>query len=779
MIELIKKESSIIKEGVYYGIDLGTTYTIITAVDTNDILPAFKNIIPVQIITIPQHSPYDYDGSDQSEMIASVLGVDETGKMYVGNKLYRLKGDPKFLKDKNLFYHWKLDLGISQKPLYKEAAREDVDDASKVAGKILNYCRLNHLKEDKQWENVIVTVPASFQANQRQDVLRAINYANIRQDEQMLIDEPNAAFLGYLNEASTEEKHHLFSKSFHHVLVIDFGGGTCDLSILKLNKPEHMQLKISNLAISRYNDLGGQDLDAMIAELYLLPEFLQDYADADFTPQDIEEIIMPQLSVVAEKLKIDLARSIAARYISYCDIPENSTIYSTLRNVKIRHNDNDYDVDEFSLSFNQLKKVNTHIFINNEYQLQVVDKVIQSVPSVIKDILKKSNLSFIDIDSILFVGGSVQNLLFIQETMNLFQNAHALIPGRSDLLIAKGAAIYNFYKNSLGVELLQPINSDTLGIILHNSPFYPLIEAGKILPASVDLPTFTTQSVFQTDVTIPFCVNSEENIVGELKFSLSRILSQDDVISIEAHLSKDKVFRVKVFVENELLGETELINPSLLANSSAEERRMNEIQISLNEARAKKDSRKEETLLKELIFEYYGLGNYTRVGVLGEEWLNKFNRTSENINNILFCAYDALGNRKKARHYLEAGLKYSPKSFTLNYNMSIQLEKEKGSEAALNYLLALPEWVKNHPSIKFRITLLSSALHNNEPAIEIGKEYKEGKHRSLNLFDYNLLKSVLMLLGMDIYKRDAESRENEYSVDKKNLLRVSSSSLIL
>lgn len=773
MIELYNKQISEINSGVYYGIDLGTTFTVVASVDLSE-KGANPGHLPVKLITIQQHSPLEFDGSDKSEMIASIIGVDKQNNMYVGNKLYRLKGHPDFEKDRNLFYHWKLDLGISQKPLYKKAVRADLDDASKVAGKILNYCRVNILEAESEWKNVIVTVPASFQANQRNDVMKAIEYARIKRDEQMLIDEPNAAFIGYLNDSNDEEKAILFDSGKNHILIIDFGGGTCDLSVLKLQTPENLQLKISNLAISRYNDLGGQDIDAIISEQFLLPVFLEEHANAGFTTEELEFVIIPQLSVIAEKLKIDLSRTIASRYTDFTKIPASAGLVSTLNDQVIRVGQKIYTIEQLTLNFNQLRKVNNYLFTHDEYKLQVVDKVIQSVPAVINDILRKANLSTADIHSVLFAGGSVQNLMFVQETMRLFQHAHALLPGRPDLLVAKGAAVYSFYRYALGIELMQPICSDTIGVVMQNAPFYPLIEAGVALPVSVDLPTFSMQSDWQTEVCIPFCIGSHEKIVSELRFDLPPDISTNDIISITAILSSNKLLTVKVIVEDTILAGVELENPFVLANVSNEERLLQKNLLELEKARKNNDRNSERNLLKSLAHEYYNLENYPRAAAVAEEWINKFDSTDSDMNNLLFCAYDNLGNRRKATQYIDNGLKYSPSSRTLHYNKSLMTEKTEGSEASLNYLKSLPENLRESTSIKFRIALLEYHRGNRTTAGNIAEEYNRGGFNYVSGFEYDLLKRIVELFGfkMRIRKANDEEDSNKVSFKQGELLRV-------
>src|SRR5680860_1288474 len=129
--------------------------------------------------------------------------------------------------------------------------------------------------------------------------------AKIETSENILIDEPNAAFLGFFNRLSNDEKQ-TWAKEVKNknVLVIDFGGGTLDLSLLNVDFRQDKGITISNRAISRYNDLGGQDIDLLIAEELLVPKFKKCFKEFDTIDiSDIKNSIIPQLSIIGEDLK--------------------------------------------------------------------------------------------------------------------------------------------------------------------------------------------------------------------------------------------------------------------------------------------------------------------------------------------------------------------------------------------------------------------------------------------------------------------------------------------
>lgn len=765
-----------LQQTCYYGIDLGTTYTVVSKIDSADFIPG-SGQLPVKLINIEQHSPLDFDGSDKSEMMASIIAVDANNRMFVGNKLYRLKGLTDFRKDRTIFYHWKLDLGVSIKPLYKDAVRDDLDDASKVAGKILNYARKQTIGSDKSWENVIITVPASFQANQRSDVMKAINYANIEAKDNQLIDEPCAALIGYMNQLDNQERQEMLHTGSKLILVVDFGGGTCDLSLMRIQLSDQLELQISNLAISRYNDLGGQDLDMIITEISLLPQFMAQFSNEEFEENEIENELLPQLAVAAEKLKIDLSQTISSRFIELADIDEDivSSMKSNLKHIEIKLNDKTYNLKDVSLSGKDFLKAVRFLFVSNEHKLEIVDKVIQSMPSVINDILSKGNVTRDTIDYILFVGGSVQNTLFVKETQELMPDAKCLLPSRPDTLVAKGAAIYSFYKNGLNIDLVKSIASETIGVVTANAPFYPLVKAGSTLPADFELPVFCVQNMNQKQIEIPICISNENSVVQTMHFKLPGLVTKESVIKILGTLSVDKLFVASVYLDDQLLGEAQMSNPFVLANVSEEDRMLMMSLLKLDSARNDGNTREEKRIMMELIREYYEISNYTRCIALCNEYCSKFDPTNSTILNYLYCSYNALGQRRKEGEAIKKAYKHHPQDSTIVYNMSLFIEKEEGKQAALDFLLKQSEDLKNSHSIRFRIALLQLEFGKKESAEQIGDDYNKGKLNVQSEFSQRLLKTVLNKINVDYnIEQKAEQKKNINQLNKDDLLRVRS-----
>ena len=117
---------------------------------------------------------------------------------------------------------------------------------------------------------VILTVPASFDDASRELTLKAAQDAglNVR-----LLEEPQAAFYDYMRRAGDQGMRDLLARSDRGalVLVCDVGGGTTDLSLIRVsppaaqNSPAHSGFDVSRVAVGQHLLLGGDNMDLAIA----------------------------------------------------------------------------------------------------------------------------------------------------------------------------------------------------------------------------------------------------------------------------------------------------------------------------------------------------------------------------------------------------------------------------------------------------------------------------------------------------------------------------------
>ena len=78
-------------------------------------------------------------------------------------------------------------------------APEPFNHASKIAGYILAFLKEGAEKvTNNTYNHISVTVPASFQLNQRKDTLLSCQYAGLQLSDDDLLDEPTAALIDYI-----------------------------------------------------------------------------------------------------------------------------------------------------------------------------------------------------------------------------------------------------------------------------------------------------------------------------------------------------------------------------------------------------------------------------------------------------------------------------------------------------------------------------------------------------------------------------------------------------
>lgn len=673
---------------VCVGIDLGTTTTLCSTVRCQDVNLQKSMTIPVQHVKVKQESPNQYDNAIIDQKVASIVAIHD-GKFFIGSNLYHLKGTPGYEYKTNIFYHWKLELGIDQTPMYPHAVDTRLDMPYKIAGGILNYIKRAGLHKKDELPNTIITVPASFQANQRNDVLKAAQSAKIRVNDGMLIDEPNAAFLGYFNNLPDAEKERWsYEVRNSNVMIIDFGGGTLDLSILNVDFRPDTGITISNIAISRYNDLGGQDIDMILAEEYLYPKVVEAYPEIAAAPlSDLNSIILPQLATIGERLKVGICNKINLRVVDRLanEVDLSQVLFEDV-NSKVQYKNETYSLENISITARDFEEFFDKIFTPKDYQFKYQDKLSTSVSSSISSILEKAQIGLDRVHFVLFAGGSSYNPYLISKTTQKLSNSKPLTSHIPDTLIADGAAVYSYFYYLYGISLITPITSETIGITLEGNQFYPIIERGKSLPQEVTLPQFQLQSNLTNEIVVPICINAVDFPIGEIRAPLPSVYDLDAEVRIDAKITRDKVFEMKVYIEEQFVGNATLENPYAIGISTEEERTLFSHKAKLNQAIQRKSYQDEKEMLHSLIWDYSAVNNYKGCLESAEKYLKRFDDQDEYVWNMHYIANDELGRKEVAKKSLEHALQLNPANDMLVYNYSLLLEEDDGAGKALDYL---------------------------------------------------------------------------------------------
>ena len=265
---------SIQKEDIIVGIDLGTTNSLV----------AFIN---------PDGDAKVINDAGKGVLVPSIVHFDKSGAVLVGNEAKEfLISDPQ-----NTIFSVKRLLGRSYQDVQKHKEYfsykiiDDANDESLVKIKVgdafytpidLSALILKELKTRTEHalkttvSKAVITVPAYFNDSQRQATRDAGKLAGL--DVLRIVNEPTAASLAYgIGLNPDEEKT---------IAVYDLGGGTFDVSILKIQNGIFEVLSTNGNTF-----LGGDDFDRVIVDYWIAQNKLS------------REIPFQELRLMAEKAK--------------------------------------------------------------------------------------------------------------------------------------------------------------------------------------------------------------------------------------------------------------------------------------------------------------------------------------------------------------------------------------------------------------------------------------------------------------------------------------------
>mgnify|MGYP006268926647 CR=1 FL=1 len=263
-------------------IDFGTSNTVVADID-----PVTKK---PRTLKFGQISRCFETPGGQVNVVPTLVFVAESGQVILGEQVRSQRLG--FSQPQRLFHSFKRDLAAD----YRPPARE-------INGQIYHAEYISELFIQEIWQQLhqqqikpdrlIFTVPVgSFERylDWFKDLANKLGVTEIQ-----MVDESTAAALGYA-----------VRRPGAIVLVVDFGGGTLDLSLVRTSTDSNTK-KIKQCEVIAKSDayIGGVDIDTWIVEYYL--------RKIKSSREEIKEIGWQNLLEIAERLKIKLSTVTTAK----------------------------------------------------------------------------------------------------------------------------------------------------------------------------------------------------------------------------------------------------------------------------------------------------------------------------------------------------------------------------------------------------------------------------------------------------------------------------------
>lgn len=775
----------------FVGIDFGTSTTVVSIASINE-----DGVnIQCDALKLPQLLE---DGTRfESERIATVIAYYKD-QILVGEGASNLKYKLKLGKE--IWYSFKMEMGIDLGAKYFDSVLADVEpfkirnpkDAVRVFFMYLNilirrYCEERGLSSNIEYA---ISIPASFEANQRKELTDALETNGMRLDHQSLIDEPNAAFISYVQETEDSEKPLVISDLYNpKVLVFDFGGGTCDISILEIGKSVN-GVYSKNLSISKFTQLGGNDIDRYITYHYLLPNFLEVNGKkiTDFRTPERNEIAR-QIFKVAERLKILINKSLAFMTTDFQlpKLKDSDRPQSVEYTVCIQTTRGELKQERFELSPSQLTEV-MRIFTANSRHPKTFkgEEDYNNISMPINSAIEKARVKFNEIDYVLLIGGSAQSP-YIQEALrNLFPDSELLVPRDLQTHVSKGAAIHSLLMNGMGKCIIQPITSEPIIVVTKDTTTKILFPAGSTIPCNtIVIDDLVTSRENQEQIELPICLGSSSKLLHNIiikPIGGMKGFPINTPVKVTLEINTDKL----LLVAAQCMGITCIVepqNPFANREMSTDERIVLVAERQANLEALHNNGQPTKQALINLREAYRKVGNDFRAAETYELQVELY--PNANSYNQIGVLYANAGMREKAIEFYERALEVNPNDTYANCNLALQL-KYKDNKRYREHIEKSLEADPNHDVALIEAAQIDKTDGNSEAAHEkLQRVYdmmiRQWKAGTLGDYGYGWLSDVATELGhIEEAKRIRDSKpkkESDKYFDEKNLTTTKASQI--
>jgi molecular chaperone DnaK len=443
------------------GIDLGTTNSCVAVVEVGS-----PQVVPNRegARTTPSIVGFTEDGERLVGQIAKRQAItNPTQTIYAVKRLIGRKWSDAEVRHAR--EHLSYTLVEAQNGDVKIRVRDRDYSPEEIAAFVLR--EIKEFCEEALGEEIkeaIITVPAYFDDSQRQATRDAGRIAGL--EVLRIINEPTAAALAYGLEKNRKQET---------IAVYDLGGGTFDISILRIDNGMFEVLSTSGDTF-----LGGEDFDRAIMD-WLLAEFLQS-SGIDLRQ---DRLALQRLKEAAEKAKCELSSALETMVA----LPFIASDASGPKHI------------------NKLLTRDTFEALAAE--------LIQRTEGPCRNALEAAGLNPDQVDTVILVGGQTRTPKVQQMVETIFGKP----PNRSinpDEVVAVGAAIQaGVLRGDIKDLVLLDVTPLSLGLETHGGIFVKLIERNSTIPTK-NTQIFTTVADNQTTVEI-HVLQGERDIAKENK----------------------------------------------------------------------------------------------------------------------------------------------------------------------------------------------------------------------------------------------------------------------
>lgn len=467
------------KNRMCIGIDLGTTNTTVcvSRVDTN-------GVILLEDCEIRQRSEQNERNQDR---LPSIMYVKQDGRVVVGHEAKELKKASILSSEAVARYieNSKRFIGTTRTWEIEGKTYSPIDVATYILTHSRKFSKIRDLISES---DVYITIPANFDTDQINNTLEAAKRAGF--ENVQLRPEPKAAILSFLHEEMGKREHKLLDiTTKKRILVIDIGGGTCDVCIEDVWQKPNGSCAFEHKAVGRDN-IGGVDFDIRIAD-YLAAK----YCDFELTKSD-KAILIESAQTIKEMLSSRITYFIEDEYDADFESVYSSSdwqskiadaeevvLTQTLSGGKIN----------FRVSVEELCNVIVPL-VKNENGTKTTNKDERDAKKNMQDLLQTTlDENDIPLDSIdvVFLTGGMSKCFVLKAALYDLIKKSIIVPSDPMLAVSRGAALMNKYDQEDIVS--HDIMPRSILIETNSGHLKKLVSMGERVPV-----TKTVDEIFTT-----------------------------------------------------------------------------------------------------------------------------------------------------------------------------------------------------------------------------------------------------------------------------------------